>query len=159
VLVAESLLFAAPLCVAALVLIKAGPRLVHLLIGSGSLPVCVGKCFAAALAADAVAYGAIQVLGATFKAFGPRALLDWWDVRLWIYAIEHAVSGTIVSAMMIAHLLLAVCAAAGLVALLLMLMLLQIEIPARIIARYPRGALLGSSIAIAGLAVMIQDWI
>jgi hypothetical protein len=159
VLVAELLLFVVPLCAAALVLIKAGPRFVHLLTGSGGLPVCLGKCLAAALAADVIAHGALRAMDATFQVFGPRALLDWWDVRLWIYAVEYAVSGAIVSAMMIANLLLALCAAAGLAVLLLTLMLLQIEIPARVIARYPRGALLGSSIAVAGLAVVIKDWI
>jgi hypothetical protein len=29
---------------------------------------------------------------------------------------------------------------------------------ARLIARYPKGSLLGSSIAVAGLATVIKDW-
>jgi hypothetical protein len=65
----------------------------------------------------------------------------------------------IVSAMVIASLLLALLAAAGAAILLVNLTLLEGELLARIIARYPRGSLLGSSIAVAGLAIVIKDWI
>ena len=97
-------------------------------------------------------------LSMTVVAFGPRALLDWWDARLWIYAVEYALSGVIVSAIMIANLLAAILGAAGLGILVLALMLLQAELLARLIARYPKGSLLGSSIAVAGLAIVIKDW-
>jgi hypothetical protein len=59
---------------------------------------------------------------------------------------------------MLASLLVAVLAAAGLVVLFLALTLQQAELLARIIARYPKGSLLGSSIAVAGLAIVIKDW-
>jgi hypothetical protein len=158
VLAANLLLFVAPLCVAALSLVKAGPRLVRLLVGAGNLPACLGKCAVAALAADALGYGALRLMNATFMAFGPRALLDWWDARLWIYAAEYALSGVIVSAIMIANLLVAVLGAAALGILVLALTLLQAELLARLITRYPKGSLLGSSIAVAGLAIVIKDW-
>jgi hypothetical protein len=158
VLVADLLLFIMPLCVAAAALIAAGRRLMALLVGSGNLPACLGKCAAAALAANLIAYGALRAMDATFVAFGPRALLDWWDVRLWIYAAEYALSGVIVSAIMIANLLVAILGAAGLGILVLALTLLQAELLARLIARYPKGSLLGSSIAVAGLAIVIKDW-
>jgi hypothetical protein len=159
ILFAETLLFVIPLGLSALMLTKAGPRAIELLTGSGGLLAALGKCLVTALAAGLLAYGAIKAMDATFRVFGPRALLDWWDPRLWVYAAEYAVSGAIVSAVMIASVLLAVCAVAGLAVLSLQLMLIQIELPARFIARYPRGSLLGSSIAVAGLAVMIKDWI
>jgi hypothetical protein len=95
----------------------------------------------------------------TFIAFGPRALLDWWDPRLWIYAVEYAITGVIVSATMIASLLAALLAAAGLMIGLIMLALLQAEFLAGLISRYPRGSLLGASITVAGLAIVIKDWI
>jgi hypothetical protein len=158
ILLADLLLFVAPLCVAALSLVKAGPRFVRLLVGAGNLPACLAKCAMAALGAGALGYGALQLMNATFAAFGPRALLDWWDARLWIYAAEYAFSGVIVSAIMLASLLVAVLAAAGLVVLFLALTLQQAEFLARIIARYPKGSLLGSSIAVAGLAIVIKDW-
>jgi hypothetical protein len=59
---------------------------------------------------------------------------------------------------MIASLLTALLGAAGLVLVGVALVMLQVEFFARIIARYPRGALLGSSIAVAGLAIVIKDW-
>jgi hypothetical protein len=158
ILLADLLLFAMPLGVATYALVKAGPRLVTLLVGSGNLPSCWAKCVAAALAADLLGYGALRLMDATFIAFGPRADLDWWDVRLWIYAAEYAVSGVIVSAMMVANLLAVLFGAAGLAVLLVGLAMLQIELFARIIARYPKGSLLGSSIAVAGLAIVIKDW-
>ncbi len=98
-------------------------------------------------------------MDATFIAFGPRALLAWWDPRLWIYAAEYAITGVIVSVLVIAGLLVALFAAAGLVVLLIVLTMLQAAFLAGIIARYPRGSLLGSSIAVAGLAIVIKDWI
>ncbi|HEY4920797.1 MAG TPA: hypothetical protein VII40_11895 [Xanthobacteraceae bacterium] len=159
VLAGDLMLFAMPLAVAAAALALAGPRLVALLTGHGGLLACLGKCVVAALAADALGYGALKAMNATFMAFGPRALLDWWDPRLWVYAAEYAVSGVIVSAMVIASLLLALLAAAGAAILLINLTLLEGELLARIIARYPRGSLLGSSIAVAGLAIVIKDWI
>jgi len=159
VLLGDLLLFIVPLCIAAYVLVRAGPRLIALLVGRHDLPACLGKCVAAALAAGALAYGALQVMNATFLAFGPRALLDWWDVRLSIYAAEYALSGVIVSAAMIANLLAVICAAAGMVSLAITLVLMQAELLARLIARYPKGALLGSSIAVAGLAIVLKDWV
>jgi hypothetical protein len=159
VLVGDLLLFVMPLAVAAAALAAIGPPLITLLTGRGNLPACLGKCLLAALAADALAYGALQVMNLTFVAFGPRAGLDWWDARLWVYAVEYAASGVIVSAMVIASLLFAVLAAAELLILLMMMVLVQAEFLARVIARYPRGALLGSSIAVAGLAIVIKDWV
>ena len=159
VLAGALLLFVMPLVVAATALTAIGPPLIALLTGRGNLLACLGKCLLAALAADALAYGALQVMNLTFVAFGPRAALDWWDARLWVYAAEYAASGVIVSAMAVASLLSAVLAAAGLVILLVMMVLLQAEFLAGIIARYPRGSLLGSSIAVAGLAIVIKDWI
>jgi hypothetical protein len=159
VLLGDLLLFVVPLAVAAAALFTAGPRLIALLTGRGGLLACFGKCVAAAIAADALGYGALKVMNATFIAFGPRALLDWWDPRLWVYAAEYAVSGVIVSVMVTASLLVALLAAAGLVVLLIMLVLVQAEFLAGIIARYPRGSLLGSSIAVAGLAIVIKDWV
>ncbi|HLH91429.1 MAG TPA: hypothetical protein VKX28_23505 [Xanthobacteraceae bacterium] len=159
VLAGAVLLFVMPLVVAALALSVIGPPLIARLTGRGNLLACLGKCLLAALAANALAYGALRVMNITFLAFGPRASLDWWDARLWIYAAEYAVSGVIVSAMVIASLLLAVLAAAALLILLVMLVLLQAEFLAGIIARYPRGSLLGSSIAVAGLAIVIKDWV
>ena len=158
ILVADLMLFVMPLGVAAWVLVKAGPRLVTLLVGSGNLPSCFAKCLAAALFADLLGYGALKLMNATFVVFGPRALLDWWDARLWIYAAEYAVSGAIVSAMMIANLLAALLGATGLALLLVASVLLQFELLGRMIARYPKGSLLGSSIAVAGLAIVIKDW-
>src|SRR5580704_787565 len=93
VLAGDLLLFVMPLAVAAAALALAGPRLVALLTGHGGLLFCLGKCVVAALAADALGYGALKAMNATFMAFGPRALLDWWDPRLWVYAAEYAVSG------------------------------------------------------------------
>src|SRR6185437_8928367 len=148
-----------PLAVAAAALFTAGPRLVAALTGRGGLIACLGKCAAAAIAAGALGYGALKVMNLTFVAFGPRALLDWWDPRLWIYAVEYAIAGVIISATMIASLLAALLAGAGLVIGLIMLALLQAEFLAGLIARYPRGSLLGSSIAVAGLAIVIKDWI
>ena len=158
VLAGDLLLFMMPLAVAAAALAAIGPRLVALLTGRGNLLACLGKCFLAALAADALGYRALQMMNLTFIAFGPRAALDWWDARLWVYAVEYAASGVIVSAMVIASLLFAVLAAAGLAILLIAMALLQAEFLAGIIARYPRGSLLGSSIAVAGLAIVIKDW-
>jgi hypothetical protein len=159
VLIGDLVLFVMPLAVAAAALAAIGPPLVARATGRGNLLACLGKCLLAALAADALAYGALQVMNLTFIAFGPRASLDWWDARLWLYAIEYAASGVIVSAMVIASLLFAVLAAAGLLILLVMMVLLQAEFLAGVIARYPRGALLGSSIAVAGLAIVIKDWV
>ncbi len=159
VLAGDFLLFVMPLGVAAAALFTAGPRLIAALTGRGGLLACLGKCIVAAIAADALGYGALKVMNATFMVFGPRAWLDWWDPRLWVYAAEYAVSGVIVSAMVIASLLVALLAAAGLVVALIMLLLLQAEFLAGIISRYPRGSLLGSSIAVAGLAIVIKDWI
>ncbi len=159
VLIGELLLFVAPFCVTAVVLIAAGPRLIAALTDTGNLLACTGKCLATALAADAAGYGALRAMDATFAVFGPRALIAWWDARLWIYAAEYAVSGVIVSAIAIAQLLLAICAAAGLATLALMLALLQAEGLAGMMRRYPRQPLLGSSIALAGLAVIAKDWI
>jgi len=156
VLAGDLMLFVMPLAVAAAALAVAGPRLVALLTGRGHLLACLGKSVVAAFAADALGYGALQAMNATFIAFGPRALLDWWDPRLWVYAGEYAVSGMIVSAMMVAGLLAALLAAAAAAILLIVLALLQAELLARIIARYPRGALLGSSIVVAGLAIVIK---
>jgi hypothetical protein len=158
VVAADLLLFIAPLLVSALVLIKAGPRLMRSLIGSGHLPACLGKCLLAALAADILAYGALRVMDETFLVFGPRALLDWWDIRLWIYAVEYAVSGAIVSAVIISNLLSLAFAATGIGILLLGVTMLQVGLLAQIVARYPKGPLLGSSIAIAGLAAVVSDW-
>lgn len=158
VLVANLLLFVMPLGVAAYALVKAGPRLVALLVGAGNLPGCLAKCAAAALLAGLLGYAALKLMNATFIVFGPRALLDWWDVRLWIYAAEYALSGAIVSAMMIAGLLVVLLGAAGLALLLVASVLLQFDFLGRIIARYPKGSLLGSSIAVAGLAIVIKDW-
>jgi hypothetical protein len=158
ILLADLLLFVMPLAVAAWALVRSGPRLVALLIGRGNLPACLARCIAAAIATGLLGYGALQLMSATFDAFGPRAELDWWDARLAVYAAEYALSGVIVSAMMITGLLVVLLGAAGLVLMLVAAVLLQAEFPARIIARYPRGALLGSSIAIAGLASVINDW-
>ena len=159
VLAGDLLLFVMPLAVAAAALAAIGPPLIALLTGRGNLIACLGKCLLAALAAGAFAYGALRVINLTLHAFGPRAALDWWDARLWVYAVEHAASGVIVSAMVIASLLFGVLAAAGLSILLVMMVLLQAEFLAGIIARYPRGSLLGSSIAVAGLAIVIKDWV
>src|SRR5262249_41979739 len=150
VVMAELVLFVAPLCFSALLLVRFGPRFIDLLTRYRHLPACAAKCLGAAIAANALGYGALQVMNVTFLGFGPRALLDWWDFRLWIYAVEYAVSGAIVSAMMIANLLLATCVAAGAVIGLVALVLLQAELLARTVTRYPRGSLLGSSIAVAG---------
>jgi hypothetical protein len=158
VLAGDLLLFIMPLAVAAAALAAIGPPLVALLTGRGNLPACFGKCLLAALAADALGYGALRVMNLTFIAFGPRAALDWWDARLWIYAVEYAASGVIASAMVIASLLFAMLAVAGLAILALVMVLVQAELLAGIIARYPRGSLLGSSIAVAGLAIVIKDW-
>ena len=157
ILLGELLLFIVPLGVAAVALFKAGPRLVTLLVGRGNLPGCSAKCVAAALATGVVAYGALQVIDATYVAFGPRARLDWWDARLLLYAAEYALCGMIVSAMMIIGLLVVLLGAGGLALLVVVLALLQVELLAGLIARWPRGALLGSSIAVAGLAIMIKD--
>ena len=156
--IGDFLLFVTPFCIAALALFVAGPRLVARLIGAGNLFACTAKCLAAALAADLLGYGALQTMNATFLTFGPRALLDWWDARLWLYAAEYAVSGVIVSAMTIASVLLAICAAAGLATLIVVLALLQAELLARVIRRYPKPPLLGSSTALAGLALILKDW-
>jgi hypothetical protein len=158
ILLGDLLLFVLPLGIAAWALVRGGPRLVTVLLGRGNLPACWAKCAAAALAAGLIGYGALAVLNATLRAHGPRAVLDWWDPRLWLFAAEHAAWGVIASAAMIADLLVALLGAAGLALLALTLMMLQIEFFARIIARYPRGALLGSSIAVAGLAIVINDW-
>jgi hypothetical protein len=158
ILLGELLLFVAPLGVTAWALAGAGPRFVALLAGRGNLPACWAKCAAAALAATLLGYAALATIDATFRAFGPRAVLDWWDARLWIYAAEYALAGVIVSAMMIAGLLVVLLGAAGLALLVIGLAMAQGELLARIIARYPRGALLGSSIAVAGLAVVLKDW-
>src|SRR5262249_51654144 len=146
VLLGDLMLFVMPLGVAAAALFRAGPRLLAALTGHGGLLVCLGKCLAAAIVADALGYGALKGVDATVMAFGPRALLDWWDPRLWIYAAEYAITGVIVSAMVIATLLLALLTAAGLVAALIKLVLLQAELIAGMVSRYPRGSLLGSSI-------------
>jgi hypothetical protein len=159
VLAGNLLLFVMPLAVAGAALAAAGPWLVALVTARGNLPACLGKSVVAALAAGALGYGALRVMTATFLAFGPRALLDWWDPRLWVYAIEYAASGVIVSAAVLASLLAAILAAAGLAITLIKLTLLQAEFLAGLIARYPRGSLLGSSIAVAGLAIVIKDWI
>jgi len=159
VLLGHFLLFLVPLTVAGAALFMAGPQLIAALTGRGGLLVCLGKCVAAAIAAGTLGYGALRVMTLTFGAFGPRALLDWWDFRLSIYAVEYAISGVIVSAMMIAGLLVALLAAAGLISGLIMLVLLQAELIAGLIRRFPRGSLLGSSIAVAGLAILIKDWI
>jgi hypothetical protein len=159
VLIGDLLLFVMPLAVAGTALAAFGPRFVALVTARGNFLACLGKCIVAALAADALGYGALRVMNLTFLAFGPRALLDWWDPRLWVYALEYSVSGVIVSAMVIASLLAALLAAAGMLIALIMLALMQAELLARIIARYPRGSLLGSSIAVAGLAIVIRDWI
>jgi hypothetical protein len=159
VLGGDLLLFVMPLAVAGAALAAIGPRFVALVTGRGNLLACLGKCLLAALAADAVGYGALQVMNLTFIAFGPRASLDWWAPRLWVYAVEYAASGVIVSAMVIASLLFAMLAAAGLAILAIMMVLLQAEFLAGIIARYPRGSLLGSSIAVAGLAIVIKGWV
>jgi hypothetical protein len=159
VLVAELLLFIAPLCVAALVLITAGPRVVDTLSARGHLPACLAKCFAAALVADLLAYGAIVVMDKTFLAFGPRALLDGWDLRLWIYAAEYAVTGAIVSVVMISNLLFVACAAAGAATLAVGLTVLQADVLARTVAHYPKRGLLAGSTAVAGLAAIVQDWL
>jgi hypothetical protein len=158
ILLGKLLLFVVPLAVAALVLVRAGPRFVALLVGRGNLPVCWAKCAAVALAAGLLGYGSVALIDATLRTFGPRAVLDWWDARLWIFAAEHALSGVIASALTIAGLLVVLLGAAGLALLLVGLAIGQIGLLARIIARYPRGALLGSSIAVAGLAVVIKDW-
>jgi hypothetical protein len=159
VLIGDLVLFMMPLAVAAAALAAIGPPLVALVTRRGNLPACLGKCLLAALAADVVAYGALQVMNLTFITFGPRASLDWWDARLWIYAVEYAATGVIVSAMVIASLLFAVLAALGLAILIITMVLLQVEFLTGLIARYPRGSLLGSSIAVAGLAIVIKDWI
>ncbi len=159
VLIGDLLLFVAPFCLAAVALIAAGPRLIAALTDGGNLLACTAKCLTVALAADVAGYGALRAMDATFALFGPRALIDWWDPRLWVYAAEYAVSGVIVSAMAIAHLLLAICAVAGVATLALVLGLLQAEALAGVIRRYPRQPLLGSSIALAGLAVMAKQLI
>jgi hypothetical protein len=158
VVVADLMLFVAPLCVSALALCLAGPRLIRLLVGSGNLLACLAKSFAAAIAANSLGYGMLRVMSATFLAFGPRAWLDWWDPRLWVYAAEYALSGVIVSAMLIASLLAAALSAAGLFLVLIALIRRQVEFFAGLIARYPKGSLLGSSVAVAGLAIVIKDW-
>ncbi len=158
ILLGELLLFGMPLGVAAFALVEAGPRFVGLLVGRRNLPIAWATCTAVALAAVLLGYAAIQVLDVTFRAFGPRAVLDWWDARLWIFAAEHALSGVIVNAMVIAGLLAVLLGAAGLALLAVVLVMMQIEFFAGIIARYPRGALLGASITVAGLAIMIKDW-
>jgi hypothetical protein len=158
IVIGDLLLFVLPLGVAAWALVRRGPLLVTLLLARDNLPACWAKCAAAALAAGLVGYGALAVLNATLRAFGPRAVLDWWDARLWLFAAEHAAWGVIVSAMMIGDLLVALLGAAGLALLAATLTMMQIELLARIVARYPRRALLGSSIAVAGLAIVINDW-
>jgi hypothetical protein len=158
VLAGDLLLFVMPLGVAAAALATAGPRFVALVTARGSLFACLGKCVVAALAAGALGYGALHVMTMTYGVFGPRALLDWWDPRLWIYAVEYAVSGLIVSAMVIASLLAAILAAAGVATMLVALTLMQTGLLAGLIGRYPRGALLGSAIAIAGLATLARSW-
>jgi hypothetical protein len=158
ILLGDLLLFVLPLGVAAWALVAGGPRLVTVLLGRGNLAACWGKCAAAALVAGLIGYGALEVLNATLRAYGPRAVLDWWDPRLWLFAAEHAAWSVIVSAVMITDLLVALLGVAGLALLALTLTMLQIEFFARIVARYPRGALLGSSVAVAGLAIMINDW-
>jgi len=159
VFLGDLMLFAMPLAVAAAALATAGPRLVTVLTARGDLLACLGKCVVATLATGALGYGALQVMNTTFLAFGPRALLDWWDPRLWIYAAEYAGSGVIVSATIIAGLLAAMLAAVGLATMLVALTLLQADLVARIIARYPRGALLGAGTAVAGIAVVAKAWI
>jgi len=158
VLIGELLLFVVPLGVAALALLKTGPRLIRLMLGRGNLPACFAKCLVAALVANVLGFAALELMNETYFAFGPRAELDWWDARLTIYAAEYAVSGMIVSAMMIANLLLVVLAAASLVLMLMGSLLLEADLFARLIARYPKGSLLGSSIAVAGLAIVLKDW-
>jgi hypothetical protein len=159
VLLGHLLLFAMPLAVAGTALAAIGPRFVALVTARGSLAACVAKSVLAAVTANALGYGALRVMNATFLAFGPRALLDWWDLRLWVYAVEYAASGVIVSAMVVTSLLAAVLAAAGLATLLVALVLLQAKFLTGLIARYPRGALLGSSIAVAGIAIVARDWV
>ncbi len=154
----DLVLFVAPLAMTATVLVAAGPRLIAFLTGSESLLACAAKCLAAALAADLAGYGALRAMDATLAVFGPRALIEWWDVRLWIYAAEYAASGIVVSAIAIAHLLFAICAARLLASLALRLALLQSEVLVRVIRRYPKQPLLGSVTALAGLAVIIKDW-
>ena len=159
VLVAETVLFIAPLCVAAMVLVTAGPRVVDALSARGDLPACLAKSFAATLIAGLLAYGAIVVMDKTFLAFGPRALLDWWDIRLWIYAAEYAVTGAIVSVVMISTLLFVACAAAGVATLVVGFTMQQADILARTVAHYPKRGLLAGSTAVVGLAAIVQDWL
>jgi hypothetical protein len=159
ILIGDMLLFAAPLGVAAAAFAAGGPRLVALLTGRGHLLACLGKCLAAAVTTDILAYGALRAMNVTYLTFGPRALLPWWDVRLWVYAVEYAASGMIVGAMLIAHLLLAVCIAAGLAAVVIAIAVLQAELVARAVARYPRIPLLGCSIVVAGLASVAKSWV
>ena len=159
VAIGYALLFVAPLAIVGLAVLAAGPRLIGWLTGSKSLLACAAKCLGVALVADLAGYGALRAMGATFVVFGPRALIDWWDVRLWIYAAEYAVSGVVVSAMAIAHVLLAVFAAGLVTSLLLALVLLEADVLARVIRRYPRQPLLGTSIALAGLAIIVKDWV
>lgn len=154
----ELVLFAAPFGIAAAALMMAGPRLIAFLTGGGDLLVCTGKCLAAALAADLAGFGALRLMDATVTVFGPRALIDWWDAPLWIYGAEYLVSGVIVSVAMIAQLLLAICAASWLAVVLFALTRLQHEAAARVIRHYPKRSLLGTSIALAGMAVLVKDW-
>jgi hypothetical protein len=155
----ELVLFAAPFGMAAAVLMLAGPHLVGFLTGGGNLLTCTGRCLAVALAADLAGYGAFRLMDASVATFGPRAMIDWWDVRLWIYGGEYALSGTILSAMAIAQLLLAICLATWLALGMVALSRLQHEFVWGVIQRVPKRSLLGSSITLVGVAVLAKDWL
>lgn len=155
----ELVLFTAPFGIAAAVLMLAGPHLVVFLTRGGNLLACTGRCLAVALAADLAGYGALRLMDATVGTFGPRAMIDWWDLRLWIYGGEYALSGTILSAMAIAQLLLAICVAAWLALGMFALSRLQHEFVWGVIQRVPVRSLLGSSITVVGVAVLAKDWL
>jgi hypothetical protein len=155
----ELVLFAAPFGISATVLMVTGPRLVVFLTRGGDLLACTGRCLAVALAADLAGYGTLRLVETTLGTFGPRAMIDWWDVGLWIYGGEYALSGIVLSAMAIAQLMLAICVAAWLGLCWLALSRLQHEFVWGVIRRVPKQSLLGSSITLAGLAILAKDWL
>jgi hypothetical protein len=158
VVMGDLLLFVAPLGVAAAALYFAGHRLVNLLTGTGGLFACFCKCIAAVIVASMLAFQALQVMDATYFSYGPRALLAWWDTRLWVYAVEYALSGVIVSGLVIALLLLAACTMTAIVILPLILTLLQAEVVAYVVVRSPKLPLVAGSIALAGLGSVAKGW-
>jgi hypothetical protein len=159
VIMAEMLLFGFPLALSTIALFRLGPLLIAWLAAAPTLLRWIGRCLLSSLVALLLAIPAVGIMDLTFDAFGPRALLDWSDARLWIYAAEYTVSAVLLDGMIVSILLLVLGLSVGAIAFPAGRTLRQTEWLVTRLGRYSGPALLGGGTIVASIAALIKDLI